>query len=313
MSAYLYPWDLVGDPLVVSRLAAAGLEHVSVAAAYHSARAATPQHPQHRFVLAESAALYRPIRGAVWAGRRLTPRPAPWAGSEDSFARAVEVLTAGGLRVSAWIVLTHNSFLGREHRDLTVCNCFGDRYEWALCPANAEVREYGALLAAEAVRELGLEGISLEACGQLGSEHGGHHEKTAGAYPRLAEQILSVCCCKACQRSWEAEGLHAAATVRTLRGALEAAQRRTVGTGATPEEVLGAPLAGLLLACRQLHADALLDEVLAAVPRQQRRLLAGHLARPAEPVGHRRLTRAHARVADARGCGAGSCRGNLSP
>ena len=265
VSAYLYPWDLVGDPLVVSRLASAGFEHVSVAAAYHSVRAATPQHPRHRFVVAENAALYRPIRGAVWSRRRLAPSPAPWAGSEDSFAKAVEVLSAGGLRVSAWVVLTHNSFLGRQHRDLTVRNCFGDSYEWALCPANAEVREYSALLAAEAVRELALDGVSLEACGQLGTEHGGHHEKTAGAYPQLAEQILSVCCCRACQRTWEAEGLNAAGTVRTLREAFEAAQGPAAGNGATPDEVLGAPLAGRLLACRQLHTDALLDEVLAGV------------------------------------------------
>ena len=73
VSAYLYPWDLVGDPLVVSRLVSAGFEHVSVAATYHSVRAATPQHPQHRFVVAETAALYRPVRSAVWAGHRLRP------------------------------------------------------------------------------------------------------------------------------------------------------------------------------------------------------------------------------------------------
>src|ERR1019366_10436163 len=126
VSAYLYPWDLVGDPLVVSRLASAGFEHVSVAAAYHSVRAATPQHPQHRFVVAESAAVYRPVRSAAWAGRRLSPFSAPWTGSEDSFERAVEALGAGGLRVTAWVVLTHNSALGRQHRDLVVRNCFGD-------------------------------------------------------------------------------------------------------------------------------------------------------------------------------------------
>jgi len=265
VSAYLYPWDLVGDPLVVSRLASAGFEHVSVAAAYHSVRAATPQHPQHRFVVAESAALYRPVRSAAWAGRRLSPFSAPWTGSEDSFERAVGALGAGGLRVSAWVVLTHNSALGRKHRDLVVRNCFGDSYEWALCPANAEVREYAALLVAEAVRELPLKGISLEACGQLGAEHGGHHEKTIGAYTPLAEQILSICCCDACQRDWKAEGMDADATVRTLRAALEAAQRPAVGVDVTPEEGLGAPMAALLLTCRQRHADALLEEVLAAV------------------------------------------------
>ena len=229
VSAYLYPWDLTGDPFVVSRLVSAGLRHVSVAAAYHSVRAATPQHPQHRFVVAETAALYRPVRSAVWAGRRLSPLGAPWTGREDSFQRAVDALGAGGLRVSAWVVLTHNSALGRRHRDLVVSNCFGDSYEWALCPANGEVREYAALLAAEAVRGLSLDGISLEACGQLGAEHGGHHDKTVGAYTTLAELILSICCCGACRRDWKAEGLDADATVQALREAFEAAQRHLVG------------------------------------------------------------------------------------
>jgi len=265
VSAYLYPWDLLGDPLVVSRLVSAGFEHVSVAATYHSVRAATPQHPQHRFVVAETAALYRPVRSAVWAGHRLRPFSAPWTGSEDSFERAVEVLDAGGLRTSAWVVLTHNSTLGRKSRDLVVSNCFSDSYEWALCPANAEVREYAAVLAAEAARELPLEGISLEACGQLGAAHAGHHEKTVGAYTPLAELILSICCCGACQRGWKGEGMDSAATMRTLRDAFEAAQRQTVGVDATPEEVLGAPLAALLLNCRQLHTDALLEGVLASL------------------------------------------------
>ena len=272
VSAYLYPWDLAGDPFVVSRLVSAGLRHVSVAAAYHSVRAATPQHPQHRFVVAETAALYRPVRSAVWAGRRLSPLGAPWTGREDSFQRAVDALGAGGLRVSAWVVLTHNSALGRRHRDLVVSNCFGDSYEWALCPANGEVREYAALLAAEAVRGLSLDGISLEACGQLGAEHGGHHDKTVGAYTRLAELILSICCCGACRRDWKAEGLDADATVQELREAFEAAQRHLVGVDATPEDLLGAPLAGLLLGCRQLHTDALLEGVLAALQSVEPRL-----------------------------------------
>ncbi len=265
LSAYLYPWDVVGDPSCVSRLVSTGFEHVSLAAAYHSVRAATPQHPQHRFVLAESAALYRPVRADVWAGRRLRPVSAPWTGCEDSFERAVQALVAGGLRVSVWVVLNHNSGLGRKHRDLVVRNCFGDLYEWALCPANEEVREYTAVLAAEAVRGLPLAGISLEAHGQLGSEHGGHHEKTFRAYTPLAELILSICCCDACQRGWQAEGADADETVQKLRGAFEAAQDLADAEEVTPDEVLGAQTAELLLTSRQRHTDAVLDGVLTAL------------------------------------------------
>ncbi len=73
VGTYLYPWDLLGDPDAVPRLLAAGLEQVRVAAAYHSVRAATPPHPRHRFVLAETSALYRPLREAAWAASFSVP------------------------------------------------------------------------------------------------------------------------------------------------------------------------------------------------------------------------------------------------
>ena len=46
-----------------------------------------------------------------------------------------------GLQVEAWIVLTHNSTLGRAHPDLVVRNAFGDAYPYALCPAAQDVQE----------------------------------------------------------------------------------------------------------------------------------------------------------------------------
>ena len=266
VSAYLYPWDVLGDPGSSHVSTRPGFGHVVVAAAYHSVRAATPLHPQHRYVVAETAALYRPVRGAVWAGRRLRPRAAPWTGCDDSFDRARQVLDSKGVRVSAWVVLTHNSALGRQHRDLVVRNCFGDGYEWALCPANEEVREYAALLAFEAVHELALDGVSLEACGQLGAEHGGHHDKSVGAYGPLGETILSICCCGACRRDWSVQGLDPEATVRSLCEAFGASQRDRGATG--PEDVLETGLARQLLHCRQRHTDALwagvLDELAGA-------------------------------------------------
>jgi hypothetical protein len=261
ISAYLYPWDVLGDPELVVRLGSAGIGHVVVAAAYHSVLAATPQHPLHRFVVAETAALYRPVRPEIWAGRRLRPYGAPWSGCEDSFERAVEQLTAGGLGVSAWVVLTHNSALGRRHRDLTVRNCFGDSYEWALCPANEEVRNYAGLLAAEAVRELPLEGVSLEACGQLGAVHASHHDKTANAYSPIANKILSVCCCEACGRAWSLKGLERPDVTGALRQAFRTAMEDS-SAATSPEDLLGEPLATELLATRQRHRDGLTEQVL---------------------------------------------------
>ena len=181
-SGHAYPWDVIDDPDFPARVRKAGLDTVTLAATYHSTRAATPLHPNRRVVDARHAALYRPIRARAWAGQRLKPAGPDWMPEPDPFGQAAEVLRGNGLRVTAWIVLTHNSRLGTAHPDVTVVNCFGERYPYALCPASPQVRWHAATLAAEAVRDAAVDAVSLEACGQMGVDHLGHHEKTVGAW-----------------------------------------------------------------------------------------------------------------------------------
>ncbi|MGH8876973.1 MAG: hypothetical protein ACRD0P_06495, partial [Stackebrandtia sp.] len=236
------------------------VDDVTLAAAYHSARAATPLHPRRQVVDARHAALYRPVREEVWSQRRLRPAPPDWMDSDDSFGEAAESLHRNGTRVSAWIVLTHATRLGRAFNDIAVINCFGESYPYALCPAHGEVREYAATLAAESLREAPVDAVSLEACGQLGIGHLGHHDKTAGAWSHDAARWLSVCCCRACETAWRANGLDPEAVKRELRTAVRG-------------EALGEPrapapdLEKVLLAVRQESVDLLRAEVLAAVRR----------------------------------------------
>jgi hypothetical protein len=249
LTGHAYPWDVLGDPGFVARTA--GLSTVALAAAYHSVRAATPMHPSHQLVEARYAALYRPVRESVWRGRRLRPWQPDWMSTSDSWGAAAEVLRAAGLRVSAWVVLTHNSRLGGSFPDVAVVNCFGDRYPYALCPSRAEVREYAATLAAEAAADA--DDVSLEACGQLGLTHQSHHEKTDNAWTAAAQRWLSVCCCDACQRGWSGRGLDPPWVLSTLREAV-----RTPASGEVP-------FASELLAVRQAATDALRAEVLAGL------------------------------------------------
>ncbi|WP_154814781.1 hypothetical protein [Actinophytocola xinjiangensis] len=249
ITGHAYPWDVLGDPSFAGRAIAAGVSAVALAAAYHSTRAATPLHPDHQLVHARYAALYRPVRQQVWASRRLRPLGPEWMSTQDSFAEAAETLRAAGLRVSAWVVLTHNTRLGTEFPDLAVVNCFGEPYPYALCPSSAEVREYAATLAREAAA--GADAVSLEACGQLGVTHLSHHEKTDGAFSPATERWLSVCCCPACRQAWAARGLDPDEVTATLRHAIR-----------TRAEV---PFAAELLATRHAATDALRAEVLAEV------------------------------------------------
>ncbi|MEV6969053.1 hypothetical protein AB0M47_28450 [Hamadaea sp. NPDC051192] len=254
LSGHAYPWDCNGDPAFADRVRDHGLEWVTLAAAYHSTRAATPLHPGRQLVDAHSAALYRPVRD-VW--RRLRPIGASWLPEPDPFGQAARGLRRKGLKVSAWIVLTHNTRLGREHPDVSVVNCFGERYPYALCPAHEEVRDYAATLAAEALHDVEVDAVSLEACGQLGLVHLSQHEKTDDAWTPLAQRLLSVCCCAACRSAWSARGLDAIEVVAALRAAVRS------GGDLTPET------SALVLAARQQAADQLRAAVLQLVREKQ--------------------------------------------
>jgi hypothetical protein len=268
VSGHAYPWDVVGDPAFPGRVLDLGIDSVTLAATYHSTRAATPLHPRHQLVDAHDAALYRPVRPAAWPGRRLTPISPQWMDEPDPFAFSAVRLREAGLRVSAWIVLTHNTRLGRAYPDVAVVNCFGEPYPYALCPANPEVRDYAALLAAEAVRDVEVDAVSLEACGQLGLGHLGHHEKTDGAWTPFAQRLLSICCCGACQRSWQSSGLDVPALLEALRCAVREEAMKGGGPF-TAESVRRGPLLSQLevvLGERQAAADALRVAVLAGLP-----------------------------------------------
>ncbi|MFI9006215.1 hypothetical protein ACIGNX_03145 [Actinosynnema sp. NPDC053489] len=206
----MYPWDVVGDPSAVDRIASLGVDAVALAASYHTVRAATPFHPEHRVVDARHAAFYLPVREEAWRGKRLRPVEPSWVDG-DSYTAASDALRAAGLPVYAWTVLTHSSRLGDAHPDVAVRNAFGDVYPYALCPSNEDVVEYARTLVSE-VLELGRpDGVVLEACGPLGFFHGGHHEKTDGAdWTAVQQKLLSLCFCGACSGRYEdVDGLRA--------------------------------------------------------------------------------------------------------
>ncbi|MGY0236267.1 hypothetical protein [Longispora urticae] len=264
VAGHAYPWDVLGDPAFPERAAGLGVRSVTLAAAYHSCRAATPLHPARQVVDASYAALYRPVRPEAWTGR-LVPRTPGWMAESDPFGEAAGILRAAGLPVTAWVVLTHNTRLGTAHPDVAVVNCFGERYPYALCPQWAEVRGYAATLAAEACRDVPLDGVSLEACGQLGITHLSHHEKTDGAWSPASARLLSVCCCGACRRAWRDRGLDDHRLVADLRAVVRALSGST-GIDAPVADLIGAEEAWGVLATRHSAAAALREEVLAGLP-----------------------------------------------
>jgi hypothetical protein len=222
--AHVYPWDVVGDPAAAQRYADLGVDAVALAASYHTVRAATPLHPEHRLIDARHAAFYLPVREEAWQGKRLRPAEPSWV-SPDSYRVARDALRAAGLPVYAWTVLTHSSRLGDLHPDVTVVNAFGDRYPYALCPSNQDVVEYCLTLVEEIIEVGQPDGIILEACGALGFMHGGHHEKTEGAdWGPARQKLLSICFCAGCSARYsDADGLRA-----QIRAAVDAGEPDSV-------------------------------------------------------------------------------------
>ncbi|GHE55294.1 hypothetical protein GCM10018785_25900 [Streptomyces longispororuber] len=265
--AFLYPWDVLGDPAAADRVAALGVRQVTLASAYHSTRALTPRHPRHRVVTAEhSAVLYTP--GGRWRGRALRPYAVGGWAPGEAWAEAAGALEAAGLDVHAWVVLAHNSRLGTEHPDTCVVNAYGDRYPWAPCIARPDVCAHLVDLAAEAAARPGAGGAELESCGWYGFAHPHAHDKVAGVgLGEVGQYLMSLCFCADCRTGYAAHGQdpdHLAAAVR--RG-LEPEWR-----GAPPasgwagvERLVGDGAAAATRAWRERTARELQERAVAAV------------------------------------------------
>ncbi|MEE4591280.1 hypothetical protein V2J94_05160 [Streptomyces sp. DSM 41524] len=277
--AFAYTWDLVGDPAAAERLASLGVGAVVLQAAYHSVRAMTPRHPAHRIVHATHAAAYFPLDPRHWRGTRLRPSAPGWAvDAPDRFGTAASALRSHGLRVEAWLVLTHSTAAGARAPDLTVRNAFDERYGYALCPAQPEVAAYATQL----VRAFGarhdaaeVPALMLEACGWLGFEHGSHHEKTAGTdLSTGCRDLLSICLCAACRRGIEASGADAAGVARAVRRTVDAELRDRVRAPNTLAESLGEQATQALLRHRRSVIEELTLRIAAAAPDREILLMA---------------------------------------
>ncbi|MFE0452079.1 hypothetical protein ACFW2D_12420 [Streptomyces sp. NPDC058914] len=266
-SAFVYPWDVNGDPEAPARITALGVHQVTLASAYHSTRALTPRHPRHRIVTAEHAAVLYPA-DARWEGRTLRPHPAgDWAPG-DAYGEAARALAGAGLEVHTWVVLAHNSRLGAEHPDTSVVNAYGDRYPWAPCIAQPATRAYLVDLAAEAAVRPGAAGTELESLGWYGLQHLHAHDKTGGvALGDAGQYLMSLCFCPVCREGYGARGQDAGELAAAVRTALEPLWQGVPDDGgwAAVEKLLGEGPAAATRAWRDDTARTLQEAAVAAV------------------------------------------------
>lgn len=263
-AAFVYPWDVVGDPDAPRRLADLGIQQVTLASAYHSTRALTPRHPRHRIVTAQHSAVLYPPDPRRWSGRELRPYEQRWVTGDDPggpYAEAARALSGAGLEVHSWVVLAHNSRLGEDFGHVTVRNAHGDRYPWAPCIARPQVREYAVTLAAEAAVRPYTRGTELESCGWYGLAHLHAHDKTAGVpLSGAAGYLMSLCFCETCEAGYAALGADPQELGETVRRAL-----RPVWSGGTHAGSAGASGGGAGRAAEWEQVCGLLGEEAAGV------------------------------------------------
>lgn len=226
---YAYPWDVGEDaPRAsrsegvrrwLSRLSDLGLNTVKIAGAYHAGKFTRPQ--------SAGSVTYFPEDGTVFFSARperygdIRPTVSALAAERDVFA---DVANDDSLQLNAWLVVLHNTRLGRAHPGSVVRNACDDPYYYSLCPAAPEVRQYAVALCADITTRYPLRGLTLESIGYLGHPHGYHHEFNLLRPNSWRDALLGLCFCKHCVVGAEKKGIPAlslkARVARAIRSGL---------------------------------------------------------------------------------------------
>lgn len=199
LSLYAHPFDL--DALQahggLARLRDLGFDAIALAVSYHAGRWLMPWHPAGMVRFLEDGVVhYRP--SGDYGSLRPLPSSAVPADGPSPLQRLCSDAPKAGIEPRAWVVGTHNSRLGRLHPDCCVENAFGDRYSYALCPANPAVQQYLLAMVRDLAGHAGLGTLELEAFGWMGWKHSSHHEKASFTPDAEVDALLSLCFCPHC-------------------------------------------------------------------------------------------------------------------
>ena len=280
---WIYPWDILDAGITDTVLRARnewGLTALSLAASYHSAKFLLPRRSAERVFLSGGSAVYFRPDDRFYAETPLRPVVTPRPGLLDVLDRTVEACRRQGLGVHAWTVGLHNSRLGEAHPEAVEENVFGDRYPWALCPANPGVRRYLVGLVGDVAANHDPDAVELESVGFHGLTHGHHHELVGINLGPVEEVLLGLCFCPHCLARAGAAGIDGDRLRAEVRALLEArfADEATVAP-ADPSDVR--PVLALLLGWPDLAAyvRARFETVTSLVAEVKRDALASHRTR----------------------------------
>jgi hypothetical protein len=206
---WIYPWDVLDEGIEACFARCAneiGVETVSVAGLYHSGKFLLPRNPRRRVYFPEPGACYFQPTPSRYEKLRIQPIVSALAG-DDAYRRIRNTASQLGLRFQAWILGFHNTGLGSQFPDACIANAYGDRYLFALCPANPEARAFVGTILEDVLATVSPDSLFLETHNYLNYVHGFHHEYTPAPTSELDRFLLSLCFCDHCQTRGNADGV----------------------------------------------------------------------------------------------------------
>ncbi len=215
---YAYAWNLADEGVdgVTGRVAALGINTITVAGSYHAGKFLQPH--------GRSGKVFFPEDGTVY----FNPDPARYGTIKPVLNSLVrerdvlrEIVETSQMATNVWLVLLHNSRLGELHPQSTARNAFGDRYVYSLCPSAPDAREYAIGLCRDVTDNYPVSGISLETPGFLPYAHGYHHEFAMVRPNVWLDRRLGLCFCDHCVRGAEGAGIDARGLQARVRGDIE--------------------------------------------------------------------------------------------
>jgi hypothetical protein len=246
----------------------AGLDGLTLAAAYHDGRDLFPHNPVRKVRYLEGGAVFFRPDEPRYEGLRLRPHVAGLARTTDPLEDLCLAAGGRGMDANAWVVFLHSDRLGFAHPGCATQSAFGDPYPTDLCPSNPEVRGYARALASDVAR-YGVSTVFAESLHFHGLEHGYHHERYFEEIGAVGNYLLGLCFCVHCLEAATRSGVDAETVHRSVRDKLERLlSGEDEGSEEVSREILadfgGAQLLGYLEA-RIETVTSLAAEVSAAV------------------------------------------------
>ena len=197
----LFPWDVASEGAAecLGAITDLGCNSVVLSPNYHRARLFRPR----------TLGFYnRPIDWcdfrpdhSLYEEPGLLPPINPDARCVEGCHQAAVAAKANGLDVIVSVIGCHNTTIGLSHPELCVENALGDRYAFALSPAQPRVRSFLGSLVRDLCRQYRPSSLLLDSFSYLDAVHREHHELMFVSPGAFGKYLLSLCFCPAsCER-----------------------------------------------------------------------------------------------------------------